>query len=292
MSLATIANDILKSAPGLNLDLVKSIIQTSYEELCSRDWSRLKLTRQIYTVGLYTTGTVAVNAVGVVTGVGTAFTSGMVGRFMKVYYGDAFFEIESFTNPLQITLKDWAGEVVAAGTSFTIFKTIYTVDPSFGIIFDVIYQVPLTKKSQSYFNKIDPARTSTASSPIFWAYAGQAVDGAIQIEIFPPVTQVIPLRVYGKMKAVTLEDGDIPKLPENLIQAAALVDCFEMKDQQQPKSGWDKRRARQEALFTGLLQQYEDEDYQLDSHYDKVKDASEDPIIPSDDNFACSHDVG
>jgi len=292
MSLSMIANDILKYAPGLNLDLVKSIIQTSYEELCSRDWSQLKLQRQIYTVGLYSTGTVKVDASGVVTGVGTAFTSSMVGRFMKVYYGDAFFEISSFINPLEVTLKDWPGGVVAAGTSYSIFKSLYSVDPSFGIIFNVIYQISLGKKSQSYFNNIDPARTSTGSSPIFWAYAGKAVDGAIQIELYPPVTQVVPVRIYGKIRAVTLADSDSPKLPEPLIQAAALIDCFEMKNRQQPNQGWDKQVAKQAARFSVLLAQYEDEDFQLDSHRDRVKDVSDEPLIPSDDNFALSHDVG
>jgi len=292
VSLSTIANDILKYAPGLNSDLVKSIIQTSYEELCVRDWSQLKLTRQIYTAGFYSTGTVSVNASGEVTGVGTAFTSGMVGRFMKVSYGDSFFEIASFTDPLHATLKDWPGGVIAAGTAYSIFKTIYKVDVEFGIVFNLIYQINLIKRSQTYFNKIDPARTSSGSSPIFWAYAGSAEDGSIQVELYPPVTQVVPVRVQGKRRALPLEDGDIPKLPENLIQAASLIDCFEMKDQQQPNQGWDKRQIKQVALFTALLQQYEEEDFQLDSHHDRVKDVSEDPIIPSDDNFALSHDVG
>lgn len=292
MSLSTITNDILKYAPGLNSDLVKSIIQSKYEELCSRDWSQLKLTRAIFTVPPYSTGTVAVNAIGEVTGAGTAFTSGMIGRFMKVYYGDGFFEIASFTDPLHITLKDWPGAVVAAGTLYSIFKTIYKVDGSFGIVFNLIYQVNLIKKSQSYFNKIDPARTSSGSSPIFWAYAGTADDGSIQVELYPPASEVVPVRVQGKRKAATLGDSDIPKLPEPLIRAYALIDCFGAKEQQQPNQGWDKQRTRQETFFAALLQQYEDEDFQFDSYHDRVKDMSEDPIIPSDDNFALSHDIG
>lgn len=291
MSLATITNDILKYAPGLNSDLIKSIIQSSYEILCARDWAQLKLTRTINTVGFYSTGTVSIDATGNVVGSGTTFTSGMVGRFMKVYYTDAFFEIQSFTDATHISLKDWAGAVVS-GKTFSIFKTIYSVDPSFGIIFNIIYQVTLLRKSQAYFNKIDPARTSSASSPLYWAYAGKASNDAIQVEIYPPCTQVVPLRIYGKIKATTLGDDDIPKLPEPLVRAAALVDCFEMKNSQQPRQGWDKRRLKQEVIFTDLLAQYEDEDAQLDSFHDKVKDTSEEPLIPWDDTFAASHDVG
>jgi len=291
MSLSTIANKLLKFAPGLNLDLVKSIIQSSYEELCGRDWSQLKLQRQITTVAPYSTGTVAVATDGTVTGSSTVFNSAMVGRFMRVYYDDSLFEIESVTSQTELKLKDWTGEVVDADTSYSILKTIYPVNSDFGLIFDVIYQTALTKKSQSYFNRIDPGRTSTGDAPIFWAYAGKNDADAILIEIYPPVTSAVPLRVYGKMKAVTLEDDDTPKLPEALVAAHALIECYAFKARQQPKQGWEERQTSQEGQFASLLIQYEDEDFQLDSHPGRVRDTSSEPLIPSDDNFSLSHDV-
>lgn len=363
MSLATMANEILKFAPGLNLDIIKSIIQSSYVELCSRDWIRLKLNRQITTVIPYSTGKVVIAPTGVVMGVGTTFASTMVGRFMRIEYADSLFEIDTYTSATQILLKDWTGAAIPAtpvivsssvanptlittltahgfttgnsiainghtgstpaldgihtvtvvspttftvpvnvtvggtggvaslGQTYSILKTIYPVDVTFGIIFDIIYQTSLLKKSQSYFNKIDPARISSSSTPLYWAYAGEASTGALQVEIYPPPTSVVPLRVYGKMRAATLGDSDLPKLPEPLLEAYALIDCYELKDLQLPGQGWDKRKDRQEMRFGGLLQQYEDEDFQLDSHRDRVKDVSGDPIIPSDDNFSLSHDV-
>jgi len=291
MTLATMSNNILRLCP-MNLEIIKSNLQDSYRQLASKDWNRLNLQRMIYTAIPYSTGTVSVAADGVVTGVGTTFTAAMVGRFMKVYYTDAFFEISVFTNVTTITLKDWPGEVVAAGTSYSIFKTIYDIPTEVGMVYNLIYQIPLHKRSQSYFNYIDPARTSSSSSPTDWAFAGVTSAGLLQVELYPPATSVVGIRVYGKMKITTLGASDVPYLPEDLVEARALLNCYRMKDVQQPKQGWEEKVATQEAFYAELLSTFQEEDYQLESHHTKVKDAMGDPVIPQDDNFALSHDLG
>lgn len=297
MTLATMSNNILRYCPGLQSELVKSVIQDSYRQLCSMDWSRLKLQKQITTSAPYVTGTVAVSSGGTVTlsGLGAAFTAGMVGSFMRVHYSDAFFQIATVTPPSTLTLTNWTGVVVAAGTSYTIFTTLYSVDSLFGIIFELEYQVQLGKKSQSYFNRIDPARTGTGDSPIYWAYAGTTPAGVIQVELYPVPSSVVPVRVYGKIKAATLADADYPYLPEDLVEARSLIDCYRMKEVQQPKMGWDQRAVAQlspenPASYPALLQMYLDEDRQLDSHITKVRDRMEDSEGPIDDNFSLSHD--
>jgi hypothetical protein len=290
MTLASMTNDLLRFVP-LNLDIIKSNLQDSYLQLASKDWNRLNLQRMIYTATIYSTGTVSVAADGTVTGVGTTFTSAMVGRFMKVHYTDSFFTIDTYTSGTVIKLKDWPGAVVVAGTSYSIFKTIYPVPTEFGIIYEIVYQVPLYKKSQTYFNKVDPARTSTASSPLWWAYAGVDASGVIQIEIYPVPVDVVGLRVYGKMKIATLADGDTPYLPEELVKARALLNCYRMKDLQQPKQGWAQKIEEQTAFYAELFSTYQEEDYQLDAHPDRVKDRMGEPSFPQDDNFALTHDV-
>lgn len=291
MSLATMANNILRFAPGLNLDLIKSSIQDSNRQLCVKDWNRLKFQSQIFTSAIYSTGTVSVATDGTVTGIGTAFTTLMVGRFMKVYYTDSFFEIESYINATTIKLKGWSGEVVAAGQTFSIFKTIYTVDPSYKLVWDVIHQISLKKKSQAYFNKIDPARTSTSSSPVGWALAGVASNGAIMIEIYPATTGVVPLRIYGKVGGTTLADDEMPKLPEDLIEEQALLTCYRLLDLKTPGQGWADKIALQAEIYKESLADFEEEDFQLGSHSDRVKDVMGEVGFPTDDNFALSHDV-
>jgi len=284
------SNNILRFCPGLNLDLIKSTLQDSYRQLCSKDWNRLKLTRQTYTTAIYSTGTVSIAADGTVTGSGTTFTSAMVGRHMSVYYDDAFFEIQTYLSPTSIILKDWAGEVVS-GEAYTIFKIIYTIDPSFKLVWNVIHQIPLKKKSQSYFNSVDPGRTSTSSSPTAWALAGLSPTGAVQIEIYPVPTDVVPLRVYGKMGFSTLADGDSPRLPEDLIEAYSLITCYRLKDLKEPGQGWAEKIVIQNELYGSLLADLNEEDYQLGEHSDRVKDTMGEVGYPTDDNFALSHDV-
>lgn len=291
MTLATMANNVLRFTPGLNLDIVKSLIQDSYIQLCAKDWNCLKFQSQIYTSPVYATGTVAITEGGTVTGVGTTFTPAMVGQYMKVYYSDSFFEIESYTNATTIKLKNWSGEIVAAGQTFSIFKTIYTVDPSFKLVWDVVYQTSLRKRSQSYFNKIDPGRTSTSSSPIAWALAGINSNGVIQIEIYPPVTAVIALRVYGKIGGRTLANDETSKIPESLIEDSALLSCYRLKEIKEPNQGWEAKIMLQAETYKESLADFTEEDFQLGDHSDRVKDTTGEFGYPMDDNFALSHDV-
>jgi len=285
-------NNILRFTPGLNPELVKSVIQDSYRQLCSRDWSRLRLIRNLTTVAPHSAGTVAVNSVGVVTGTGTNFTPEMVGSFMRVHHQDAFFEVASYASPTSITLSNWSGVVVPPLTKYSIFKTIYTVDSLFGSVFSVTYQIALRKRSQSLFNQLDPTRLATSPSPTAWAYAGVSSTGAIRIELYPVPSSVVSLRVQGKIKASVLEDDDVPLLPEDLVESLALLDCYKLKDLQQPKQGWDRRAHEHTISYATLLEMYEDEDREADAHISKVKDMMSQGEYPIDDNFAVSHDVG
>jgi len=291
MSLASMCNNLLRFAPGLNPVILKSTLQDTYRQLCSKDWGRLKLTRSTPTIPPYSTGTVAVASTGVVTGVLTVFTAAMVGRWMRVLYDDCIFEITAVTPPLSLTLRDWTGDTVAAGHSYSIFKNIYTADPLFGEIHNITYQIPLKKRSQDFFNKLDPGRLSTGSSPTAWAYAGVTSAGLIQFEIWPIPVEVISLRINGKIKSSALADGDVPFLPEDLIEARALITCYELKELQSPGEGWAKKKTDQLGIYTDLLQMYEEEDYRLQAFQDKVKDKFGESLYPGDDNFALSHDV-
>jgi len=211
---------------------------------------------------------------------------------MKVEYSDAFFEISAYASGTSITLQDWTGAVVAAGETYEIFKTVYAVSSSFGEVWDVAYKTKLPKKSQSYFNRVDPSRTSTGADPVFWAFAGLSSTGVLQIEIYPIPTGVVPLRVYGKQKITTLGVSDTALLPEDLIEAFALIDCYRIKDTIQPGQGWGDRVGGQVDRYQDLLSSAMEEDELLDSHNMKVRDAMEESSFPEDDTFAASHDLG
>jgi len=77
----------------------------------------------------YTTGTVAVAATtGVVTGSGTTFTSGMVGKPFKASGHTTWYRVKTFTSTVQITIEDdkddetsaYTGGAITAGATYEI----------------------------------------------------------------------------------------------------------------------------------------------------------------------------
>jgi hypothetical protein len=255
------------------------------------EWNALKVTKSIYTAGTYSTGTVSVDALGMVTGVATVWTTDMVGRYMRVTYSDALFTIATVTPPTTLTLSDWTGVVVAAGTSYSILKTIYPIHADYKLVWDITYQTSMVKKSQSYFNYIDPYRSSSGP-PMWWAYAGQSATDVLQIEVYPVPDAVYPMKIYGKKKAATLGLTDRPILPEDLVEAHALTQLYRLKIQQQPQSGWeDLLKQHLEIVYTPLYIAFKEEDAEYDAHEDHVKDRFGQPDWPPSDTFRSSHDV-
>lgn len=76
----------------------------------------------------YTTGTVAINSSGVVTGTGTTFTASMVGRGFKADGHTKWYRVKTYTSATSITIEDdlddvpsqYTGGVISAGASYVI----------------------------------------------------------------------------------------------------------------------------------------------------------------------------
>ncbi len=291
MSLATMRNNILRFCP-LHPDVISSTIQDSYRQLGMLEWNRLNVTRTIHTFAPYSTGTVTITSAGVVTGIAATFTAAMVGREMRVgLYQDSFFEIAMVTPPSTLTLLDWTGATISVACAFTIFPLIYSVNVSMKVIFEVAYQTSLTKKSQDFFNRRDPQRSSTGS-PTWWAYAGYNVGGYSLIEVYPVADQVYPLRVYGKVNTSVLGDSDTPLLSEDLIENHALLACYRIKNAMEPKAGWNTRMADQQTTYDAVFAAAQDEDYVMEMHRERVKDYMDNvDQYPASDTFWASHDI-
>lgn len=293
MTLALMRNNLLRFCPGLNPDIVSSTLQDSYRQLGMMEWKRFNLTRSITTVAPYSVGHVTVSSAGVVAAVGGAsFTAAMVGREMRVgAYQDSFFDIVSVIPTSSLTLRNWTGDTLSSNQAYTIFGLTYSVDTAMRIPFEVAYQTALDKKSQDFFNRRDPNR-STTGSPTWWAYAGFNPLGYPLIEVYPVADQVYPLRIYGKASPVALGDSDTPYLSEDLLEAHALLSCFRIKQSMEPKAGWEARVALQTEFYKGILASAQDEDYRLGAHRDKVKDFMDNSeMSPASNSFWAQHDV-
>ena len=85
----------------------------------------------------YTTGTITTlaNAGTAVTGDGTTFTAGMVGRFFKIDAYPVWYEISAYTSATGITLKKkYQGTAIAAGSSAFTIGEMPRIPPSTHIL--------------------------------------------------------------------------------------------------------------------------------------------------------------
>lgn len=125
-----------------SLDNWKSYIKDPHAPVVEQASSERNRNMDIYVLGFegdvaagnrvgtdYTTGTVGVAATtGVVTGSGTTFVSGMVGKGFKATGHTKWYRIKTFTSVTSITIEDdydditsaYTGGVIATGTAYTI----------------------------------------------------------------------------------------------------------------------------------------------------------------------------
>lgn len=96
----------------------------------------------------YTTGTVTVDVTtGVVTGSGTTFTSGMVGKPFKATGHTAWYRVKTYSSSTSIVIEDdsddltsaYTGGAISAGASYTIqANTVLTIDNSTTHFLDMV----------------------------------------------------------------------------------------------------------------------------------------------------------
>lgn len=99
----------------------------------------------------YTTGTVTVDVTtGAVTGSGTTFTSGMVGKPFKATGHSAWYRVKTFTSTTAIVIEDdsddltsaYTGGAISAGASYTIqANTVLTIDNSTTHFLDMVLKL-------------------------------------------------------------------------------------------------------------------------------------------------------
>ena len=292
MTLATMSNNLLRYVPGLTTPVIESVIQDSYRQLCAMEWERLNLSTTIYTVAPYGTGTVTVASDGTVTGDGTTFSTAMEGRWMRVYYEDAFFQVETVNSGTELVVVGWPGEVVSTATKFSIFQHQYQLPSTVGQVYSVVYQTKLLKKSVNFIDRLDPSRSTTSDSPIWWAFDSVSAVGVITIQVYPVPSSVVPVQIHGKYLTPTLASATVGMLPEPLIEAHALMGCYRVFQamNRHIKLGPEIESALFQ--YQSMLETFKEEDRLLDAHAEKVKDTMGEVDWPTDANFSLSHDVG
>lgn len=116
----------IKNPEGTLLDQVGKELKKTVDQYVLSFYSKVAAGNRIGTD--YTTGTVAINSSGVVTGTGTTFTSAMVGRGFKADGHTKWYRVKTYTSATSITIEQdlddddatYDGGVINAGAGYTI----------------------------------------------------------------------------------------------------------------------------------------------------------------------------
>ncbi len=109
-------------------DLVKKSINIALSRIAEYfEWPfYMENTGLISTVAPYTTGTVSVvNGTNAVVGVGTTWTSAMVGRKIRIASGQPYYRIKSIDSTTALTLTTLFQSETAVGATYNIYKDEY-----------------------------------------------------------------------------------------------------------------------------------------------------------------------
>ena len=206
------------------------------EEVEARPWARLKTDFAFNAFGQYTQGTVTTTQGSpIVVGVGTAWTSQMVGMSISVgQLGSPSsstqivpIPIDSVQSATQLTLR--SPYSLGGGTSigYQIFPLFYSI-PGMSTVLGVRQQVPLGKKTHEQINLVDPYRQQRSSPATNWAPFGLDHNGQAKIELWPIETNSNPYLVYGLRGHIDMVDpSDLPLIPAPVIVAKTMAKICE-----------------------------------------------------------------
>jgi len=144
------------------------------------DWPYYLQWGAIRTVATYTTGTAIVtNGSTTVTGVGTTWTSAMVGRKFRHADEAAYYRIASVTNTTTLVLEQaYQGDTDSTGSSYTIYKDEYRLAPDMDknrTAIQLQNRMPITDVPPGDFDKAIPSPQSY-SDPVIQVLSGTKLD--------------------------------------------------------------------------------------------------------------------
>lgn len=171
-------NRLLLRAPGVGAALAQDLVLDAYHQFCERrEWSWLTKTGCLYPNSFLTPGTVSVVSNSpYVTGVGTSFTTSLIGNQFRTGGGGVsnyptYTVVAVVSTTLLVLDKPWTGPS-AAGTNYMLFQCYFPMPADFKSFYSVVnttnnYKL-WTGVTQAELDLCDPQRIQFGPS---WAAA-------------------------------------------------------------------------------------------------------------------------
>ena len=224
MSFRTLKLELQSFVPELNAVQVGLRINRTIQHLLeAHPWSFLKQEAFVHTVAPYNTGTVAIsNGSATVTGTLTAWTSNMVGRFIRFDSQIPISVISTVDTVAQtLTLTDLYNGPNITSSGHSIFQRYYAKPILCRDIISVRYDASLPEKGQEYLNTLDPNRESTGQ-PVYWSNVDNTT-----LELWPVPDAVYMVTVrYNKLVPDLAAETDTTVIPERLVLSHARMSAY------------------------------------------------------------------
>ena len=221
MSFRSAKLELQTFVPELNPLQCGMRLNRSYQRLLDlHEWAFLKKEALITTIPIYSTGTVtSTTGSPTVTGSGTAFTVGMIGRYIKMGDQPESYKITNVVAQT-LTLESNVG-VGVAGSGFIIYQIYYPKPADCKFIISVRRQLSLFEKTHEWLDSFDPDRDGTGE-PIFYANYSDTV-----LELYPVSDQAYTVRLVYKIIVPDMSaETDTPLLSEALIITHAAKQAY------------------------------------------------------------------
>ncbi len=162
--------------PSASLFLARQWTDYAFRTLWDRRlWSWQRKRSQFLMNQVYNTGTVnTTRGSFTVEGVGTTFTSDMVGRQFRTYYNSPIYTIATFVDATHLTLTEVWGPTSQVGRTYAIYNAYVTVPSDFQnfiTVWDPNYNWQLeTNVTQEELNAWDSQRANTGTAYVVASY--------------------------------------------------------------------------------------------------------------------------
>jgi len=149
-----------------------------------------------------------------VTGIGTNFTNAMVSMYIRIGSNTYFYRITAVASATSLTMEAAMGTDVTTAAGYTIFQHLYDLPSDFGRVTNITSDVRLVEWSRNDIDRIDPYRSSTATSPSVYSIRGP--DPTItptlnfMIEFWPVPSSARAMRIEYLKQNTLVNSTDVP----------------------------------------------------------------------------------
>jgi hypothetical protein len=289
--------ELMLYCPFVPLPLAEHWIRNRWRKVCeARHWSFLRAGGTFAIPAVYNTGTITMtNGSTTVTGSGTAWTTAMEERQLKVSNYAPVLTITDVTGPTTLTIdQPWYG-AASTGTSYQILQAYVTVPTDFLTFVSVNdvqnrWRLWVNYFDTTYLDSIDPQRSSSGN-PYLLASFRHSLAGLPRFEMWPhPVTLSQYPYIYIKRTADITDSYTLPHpITGDMLVRGAQADLCRWpgtENQKNPMFRLDLAQSNElefQAMLSEAFRQ-DNEIYARDLSY-----SDNYPAAPLDAAFAQSH---